>query len=77
MFVIQKDLCKSCGVCRDLCPKSAVSDVAPYAIDAELCVECGLCAKNCPAKAIVREAMTEFLECRHCPVRCHIPFGHA
>ena len=75
MFVIQKDLCKSCGVCRDLCPKSAVSDVAPYAIDAELCVECGLCAKNCPAKAIVREAMTEFLECRHCPVRCHIPFG--
>lgn len=51
--VLDKELCKSCGICRDICPDSAIYVIEEvYYIDYEYCKGCGLCAYECPAEAI-------------------------
>lgn len=45
--------CYGCGVCRDVCPKHAITMAVSKdgffvpQIDGSLCVECGLCEKKC------------------------------
>ena len=52
-YVINPDLCVSCGTCAGACPVEAISegDVA-YVIDADTCLSCGSCASVCPSEAI-------------------------
>ncbi|MBI5599753.1 MAG: 4Fe-4S binding protein [Deltaproteobacteria bacterium] len=40
--------CIECGACLPECPEGAISEGAPYRIDARLCTECGACAEVCP-----------------------------
>lgn len=55
-YVIQPDLCKSCGICAKNCPVGAISGEkkVPYVIDQEKCIKCGVCMEKCPFKAIFK-----------------------
>jgi ferredoxin len=54
--------CNSCGLCREVCPESAIRPtlLEPrhlYEIIAEKCTGCGECLDYCPAPgALVQEA---------------------
>lgn len=41
--------CIDCGVCKDVCPKSAISD--DYRIDRSLCTNCFTCTDSCYAES--------------------------
>ena len=43
--------CISCGACAADCPVEAITEGAPYTIDADKCIDCGACAANCPVGA--------------------------
>lgn len=54
---IDKELCKSCGLCISICPKGVFAlthsvNLKGYnyiaAVHEELCVQCGLCENGCP-----------------------------
>ena len=49
-----KNICVSCGACRKVCPRAAISIwKGCYAVvDGAKCVGCGLCVKVCPAGCI-------------------------
>jgi ferredoxin len=49
-FEIQKDKCKSCGLCKKSCPVQAVSGEKkkPYIINHKNCKNCGSCRNACP-----------------------------
>lgn len=55
-----RGLCKSCGICLEVCPKKAIfwgEDLGYYgnpapSVDIEKCIACGLCELNCPDCAI-------------------------
>ena len=53
-FVIAKDRCKACGLCKKSCPVEAISGDKnkPHVIDQKLCVNCGSCRNACPFDAI-------------------------
>jgi NADH-quinone oxidoreductase subunit F len=53
-FVIIKDKCKACGLCKKSCPVSAITGekAKPHVIDRKLCVSCGSCRSACPFDAI-------------------------
>lgn len=55
-YVIQADLCKSCGICAKNCPVGAISGEkkVPYVIDQDKCIKCGVCMEKCPFKAIFK-----------------------
>jgi NADP-reducing hydrogenase subunit HndC len=57
-YVINNDICKSCGICAKQCPVSAISGdrktQTPYVIDQEKCIKCGVCMEKCPFKAIFK-----------------------
>ena len=55
MNICDPKLCTGCQMCRQICPKGAISFapnregfLAP-AVDDAKCIECGLCSKRCPA----------------------------
>ena len=51
--VLDQELCKECGICKDVCPDDAVKvrdDL--YEIDYDFCKGCGICAYECKAEAI-------------------------
>lgn len=52
MHKINKELCQACGLCADICPVEAISQVGEYKINPEKCIDCGQCKADCPADAI-------------------------
>ncbi len=52
--VPDEKICVSCGACRKVCPREAISIwKGCYAVvNEEKCVGCGICAKTCPAGCI-------------------------
>lgn len=43
------DRCRSCGLCREVCPMKAISmGEAHYEIDPGKCASCGSCFLRCP-----------------------------
>ena len=46
------DKCIGCGICKESCPESAISEGRIYKIDTSICLECGRCYKVCPNGAI-------------------------
>ena len=59
-FVILKDKCKSCGLCKKSCPVAAISGekAKPYVISRKLCVSCGSCRNVCPFGAVETKGRT-------------------
>jgi NADP-reducing hydrogenase subunit HndC len=55
-YVINADVCKSCGICAKQCPVGAISGEkkVPYVIDQNKCIKCGVCMGKCPFKAIFK-----------------------
>lgn len=43
--------CTNCGVCIDVCPSNAITDIHTITTDGELCTWCCACVKACPHKA--------------------------
>ncbi|NLB88946.1 MAG: 4Fe-4S binding protein [Syntrophomonadaceae bacterium] len=52
MYKIITELCSACGLCADVCPVEAISQIGVYEINPELCTSCGLCEEDCPSNAI-------------------------
>ncbi len=57
VHTIDKDACTDCGLCVEVCPVDAISQVeynggTVHSIDPELCTNCGLCTEECPVDAI-------------------------
>jgi MinD superfamily P-loop ATPase len=48
--IINQDKCTQCGLCRDLCKWSAISE--NFVVDAIECEGCGVCVYFCPEEAI-------------------------
>ena len=54
MLQVRKDLCLSCGLCAQYCPRGAISFLWGQAeIDHSRCDYCRLCLEICPQGAIV------------------------
>lgn len=55
VFSFDSKLCKGCGICFALCPKSVFSkdiDNKPIFAHNEQCICCGMCEQRCPDFAI-------------------------
>jgi len=53
--VIDKEKCKKCGACKNVCPVGAISGEVgkeAFEIDKSKCIKCGACIQKCPFKAI-------------------------
>ncbi|AEM73338.1 NADH-quinone oxidoreductase subunit NuoF [Caldicellulosiruptor acetigenus] len=57
-IVIDKELCKGCGICAKNCPANAITGQIkkPFEIDQSKCIKCGVCIEKCPFKAISKRA---------------------
>ena len=49
---INKEKCKSCGVCAEKCPFGSILIVDGYPFIADDCRSCGICSNICPERAI-------------------------
>ena len=51
--IIDQELCKKCGICRDVCPDDAVRvNDERFEIDYEFCKGCGRCIESCAKHCI-------------------------
>ncbi|SDD48769.1 6-hydroxynicotinate reductase [Sporomusa acidovorans DSM 3132] len=73
-MLVDKELCKGCGICVKNCPVGAIGLVDKKAEIYEACASCGVCLRVCPAGAITRreEPAAQAVKCRSCPVECEI-----
>ena len=55
-YRIDPDKCKTCGLCKKVCPVSAITGEpsSRHALNSEICIKCGECAKKCKFGAILR-----------------------
>ena len=54
-YVIDAEICKSCGICSKNCPVDAIEGEkkkGPFVIIQEKCIKCGTCVEKCPFDAI-------------------------
>lgn len=57
---IDREKCKGCGLCVDVCPIQAITTVQDeFVIDQSRCNECLLCLEECPNKAIYQTSDKE------------------
>ncbi len=51
---ISNEKCKGCGLCKTVCPASAIDGEkrSTHVIDRDKCIKCGACIEKCPFKAI-------------------------
>ncbi|MFZ7120972.1 MAG: NADH-quinone oxidoreductase subunit NuoF [Eubacteriaceae bacterium] len=56
-FTIDKDSCKTCGICAKKCPANAIIGRAKeeYEINQKKCISCGACLEACPFGAIIKQ----------------------
>lgn len=57
-ITIDRDWCKSCGICAAFCPTGSVVDAGagrPEIADVQACIGCQLCVLRCPDLAMVVE----------------------
>ena len=65
-YVVNSNLCCSCGVCNGACGKNAISfsygaEINTPVIDFAKCVECGVCYDVCPGKGLDLNAFAKNL----------------
>lgn len=55
-YRIKEDKCKTCGLCKKVCPVGAISGEpkGKHEIDPEKCIKCGACSEKCKFEAISR-----------------------
>jgi electron transfer flavoprotein alpha subunit len=58
-IIINKDLCKGCGLCVSACPFTAIKIVDGKAEVLDNCTSCGTCISKCPFDAITMEEITK------------------
>ena len=58
-IIINKDLCKGCGLCVTACPFDAIKVVDGKAEVMDNCTSCGTCIAKCPFNAITKEEVTK------------------
>lgn len=46
--------CIECGICKNECIGTCITQGSPYKIDSKTCLECGRCLTFCPVNAIKR-----------------------
>lgn len=53
-LIVEKDLCKGCGICVAFCPKNVLKLENEKVLidDLDSCIQCGLCELRCPDYAI-------------------------
>jgi ferredoxin len=53
-YLILKDKCTGCGLCKKLCPQNAIRGTKkkPHKIIQEKCIKCGSCIESCKFNAI-------------------------
>ncbi len=53
-LIVEKELCKGCGICVAFCPKNVLKIENGKVIidDIDSCIQCGLCELRCPDYAI-------------------------
>ncbi len=61
IYIVNPDDCTNCGLCIEVCPVEAISEVeidgkTVAMIDPEICTNCGLCEETCPVEAITQIA---------------------
>lgn len=60
---VDPDLCKSCGICADVCPYNAITvdkkKKLPAHVATAACSGCGTCAAECPFDAITMHHFTD------------------
>jgi NADH-quinone oxidoreductase subunit F len=56
-FIIEKNKCTGCTLCKRKCPVSAIAGEVkkPHTVNNDLCTKCGLCADVCKFKAVYVE----------------------
>lgn len=64
--VVKEGLCCSCGVCKSICAKNAISfnygkERNTPIVDNQTCVSCGLCYDICPGKGIELQQLSKKL----------------
>lgn len=61
----EKSYCNGCKMCKDICPKDAISyevDSVGFwypKVDYSKCINCGLCVKKCPDKTEIKSRTRE------------------
>lgn len=71
LFVVDRDLCTKCSICREVCPLGLIElkdgDSFPTAGNERLCINCGHCAAACPPGALLLDKMP-LAQCPPAPI---------